>query len=166
MYLTLNWLGSSVLPAGGSKVVIKSTTRRGVKHANAENTIIATVLAARISLRRFRPMASCTTRIRLFCSVEILKIHACVTSIIPLGTKTASDIKNKKWGTTIASVLLPGIMLIWMQPRSNLSKILPLLRSIRTWRIFANTPSSVPIIQRKIIKAFVRFLVTKAWYLK
>ena len=66
-YLTLNWVGFSLIPLGGSNAVIKVTTSRGVKHANAENTMIATVLAARISVTRLCDTASSITRMRRYC---------------------------------------------------------------------------------------------------
>ena len=96
IYLTLNLLGFSVLPLGGSNVVMKVTTRRGAKHANAENTAIATVLAARISVTRLRDTASSRVLIRLYCLMEMMKIHACEINIIPLGKNTDSDIRTKK----------------------------------------------------------------------
>ena len=67
-----------------------------MKHANAENTVIATVLAARISVRRLRDTASSATRIRLYCRKEMMNVHACVTNITPQGTKTVSDIRKRK----------------------------------------------------------------------
>ena len=76
--------------------MMKVTARRGAKHANAENTAIATVLAARISVRRVCEKASSRVLIRLYCLKEIMKIHACEISIIPLGTKTVIDIRVRK----------------------------------------------------------------------
>ena len=125
IYLTLNWLGFSVLPLGGWNVVMKVTTRRGAKHANAENTVIATVFAARISVKRLCDTASSRVLMRLYCLMEIVKIHACETSIMPLGKKTASDIKTRKWGTMGSNWLSSGIMLCWMQPCINWISALP-----------------------------------------
>ena len=67
--------------------MMRVTARTGTKQANAENTMTATVLAARNSVTCLREKASSSVLIRLYCLKEIMKIHACETSMIPLGTK-------------------------------------------------------------------------------
>lgn len=164
MYLILNWLVFSFLPLGGSNAVMKVTIVRGVKHANAENTMTATVLAARISVRRLCDTASSMARIRQYCLMEMVKIHACVKSITPLGTKTVNDIRAMKWGTIACNWLSSGIMLCWRQPYISWSNILPSLCRMCV-KTCGKAPSSAPAIQSTAMVASVRFLVTKVGYL-
>ena len=165
IYLMLIWVGVNFFPLGGSNAVMKFTTTRGVKHASAENTVTATVLAARISLDRRFDTASSSTRILRNWLREMVKIHACVKSIIPLGKRTVNDIKKRKWGIMDFNWRWVGITLFWMQPYISWSSILPCFGSMRRKKP-GIAPPIPPAIQTIVIITRVLLFVIIVEYLQ
>ena len=144
--------------------MMRVTASTGAKQANAENTMTATVLAARISVTRLCEKASSSVLICLYCLKEIMKIHACEISMIPLGSKTLTVMRVKKWGIMGCKSLSFGIKLFRRQPyiscRSGRASF-PIISLI----MFGKKPSTMPMIHRTVIVMRVRFVVTNTGYL-